>query len=751
MASLTPGVLLKLLQSINSNIKVCGEHRSVLLQVISIVPALTGSELFPDHGFFIKVSDSSHSTYVALSKDDNDLILTNKLQLGQFFYVDRIKAGTPVPVLVGVRPVPGRHPFVGSPKDLMHLLEPSETPSSNDQEGNKTAKSSDVSEASRDESPRQKIVIKEEKVVVQSRYMQGVAGSNSNPRKSGIDSSSSSNSNGSKASRNEIVGEVSNSKKGGNDLSMSCSTNGSQVDRNEINVAEIASSRKIGTDSSLRSGNGNKANGNENVEEITNSKKSGTDSSLSSSINGSKVKRNENVGEIVNSKKSGSDSSLRSNNGNKAINRNESVGEIMNSKKSGIDSSLGSNTGNKMNRNENVEEMMNSLKSGTDTSWSSNTNEGKANQNENVAETMKVGLPKSKEEPKAQELYKSGLPMRPRTPCIQSDELPRAKPNQVAKINTKKTNIKNTLIDSKGFNIPQQPTIKQDKLEHLNIFSSSRDRNSPNDGILWDSLPTSLVKSGKVILKRRNLASIVAMEAQREASTAAALVRCLSMFADLCTSASSDNPHISLTRFFTLHRLIDQANMSAKFKGTSQIVPINSSTSPDERPNKLGPSSTYSTSKNILKYPIPRPSTEIISVNARVEWARGNGAKETQEVKEILLKESQTWFLKFLEGALSSGFRVDAARDKKQKDGGGGGRSSSRRTDSNDDLIAVTLSQLKLANDWLDQLRCKAVELDDEGLVETVDQLKQKIYTCLLDHVDSAASALENRSDRANS
>ncbi|KAK9099580.1 hypothetical protein Syun_026625 [Stephania yunnanensis] len=654
MASLTPGVLLKLLQSINSNIKVCGEHRSVLLQVISIVPALTGSELFPDHGFFIKVSDSSHSTYVALSKDDNDLILMNKLQLGQFFYVDRIKAGTPVPVLVGVRPIPGRHLFVGSPKDLMNMLEPSETPSSNnDQEGIKTAKSSEVSEASsRDESPRHKIVIKEEKVVVQSRYMQGVAGSNSNSKKSGIDSSLSNNSNGSKASRIETVGESGNSKKGGADSSMTSSTN-------EINVAEIASSRKIGTDSSFRSSNGNKANGNENVEEITSSKTSGTDSSLSSSINGSKVNQSETVGEITNFKKSGTDWSLRSRNWSKA-NRNEDVGEITNSEKTGTDSSLSSNTRSRTNRNENVEEITNSKKCGTDTNWSSNTNEAKAkakaNRNENVAETMKVGLSKSKEEPKAQELYKSGLPMRPRTPRILSDEPPRAKPDQVAEINTKKTNIKETLIDSKG------------KLEHLNIFSSNRDRNSQHDGILWDSLPTSLMKSGKVILKRRNLASIVAMEAQREASTAAAIVRCLSMFADLCSSASTDDPHISLTKFFALHRLIDQANVSyLKSKGTSQIVPINSSTSPDERPSKLGPCSTYSTSRNIMKSPIPRPSTEIISVNARVEWARGSGAKDMQQVKEILQKETQTWFLKFLEGALSTGFCVDAARDKKQK------------------------------------------------------------------------------------
>lgn len=184
MASLTPGVLLKLLQSMNSNVKVRGEHRSVLLQVISIVPALTGSELWPNQGFFVKVSDSSHSTYVSLSKQDSELILNNELQLGQFFYVERVEGGTPVPILVGVRPVPGRHPFIGNPKDLMQILEPSEGPVQAEDEGTnlKFREFVDVKE----ENTRQKFVIKEEKAVVASRYMQGVMTSNS--KSNGVDS-----------------------------------------------------------------------------------------------------------------------------------------------------------------------------------------------------------------------------------------------------------------------------------------------------------------------------------------------------------------------------------------------------------------------------------------------------------------------------------------------------------------------------------------------------------------------------------
>ncbi|CAM8993671.1 unnamed protein product [Rhodiola kirilowii] len=172
MATLTAGVLLKLLQTIDQNVKVRGEHRSVLLQVISIVPSLSGSELWPNHGFFMKVSDSSHSTYVMLSKSDNELILNNKLQLGQFFYVDKMETGTPVPALVGVRPLPGRNPFVGSPKDLMRILVPSGGLTNATQKAKQSL-------GVKDEKLRHKLVIKEEKVVVASRYMLGASASNS--------------------------------------------------------------------------------------------------------------------------------------------------------------------------------------------------------------------------------------------------------------------------------------------------------------------------------------------------------------------------------------------------------------------------------------------------------------------------------------------------------------------------------------------------------------------------------------------
>ncbi|GFY90424.1 hypothetical protein Acr_07g0006210 [Actinidia rufa] len=122
MASLTPGVLSKLLENVgNRDAKVAGDHRTALLQVIGIVPALSGGDSDPwrSKGFFLRVSDSVHSAYVSIADEDADLILSDKIQLGQFVHVARLDSASPVPVLVGVKPVPRRRPCVGEPRDLI--------------------------------------------------------------------------------------------------------------------------------------------------------------------------------------------------------------------------------------------------------------------------------------------------------------------------------------------------------------------------------------------------------------------------------------------------------------------------------------------------------------------------------------------------------------------------------------------------------------------------------------------------------
>lgn len=129
MASLTPGVLSKLIENAgNKNFKVTGEHRSPLLQVLEIVPSLTGAgdddqnDPFRTRGFFLKLSDSLHSAYASISDDDLDLIYSDKIQLGQFVHVSRFdpaRSGSRVPVLRGLKPVSRRRPCVGNPVDLV--------------------------------------------------------------------------------------------------------------------------------------------------------------------------------------------------------------------------------------------------------------------------------------------------------------------------------------------------------------------------------------------------------------------------------------------------------------------------------------------------------------------------------------------------------------------------------------------------------------------------------------------------------
>ncbi|KAK4841272.1 hypothetical protein QYF36_001898 [Acer negundo] len=87
---------------------------------------LNEKNLWPKHGFYIKVSDSLHSIYVSLPSEHNDFVLSNKMQLGQFIYVDRLELGSPVPIVKGVKPIPGRHSLMGTLEPIMGLREKGE-------------------------------------------------------------------------------------------------------------------------------------------------------------------------------------------------------------------------------------------------------------------------------------------------------------------------------------------------------------------------------------------------------------------------------------------------------------------------------------------------------------------------------------------------------------------------------------------------------------------------------------------------
>jgi hypothetical protein len=119
MASLTPGVLTKLLQ--NAGNRVTNEHRQPLLQVTQIIPRLSDDTWQPNTGYFLKLSDSLHSAYVTVSDSDAELIRSNKLQLGQFVYITHFDSvdSCSVPLVCGLNPLPKRRACVGNPIDLV--------------------------------------------------------------------------------------------------------------------------------------------------------------------------------------------------------------------------------------------------------------------------------------------------------------------------------------------------------------------------------------------------------------------------------------------------------------------------------------------------------------------------------------------------------------------------------------------------------------------------------------------------------
>ncbi|KAK3148199.1 hypothetical protein QOZ80_3BG0291980 [Eleusine coracana subsp. coracana] len=554
MASLTPGILLKVLKNINSDVKVCGEYRSILLQVISIVPAITGSELWPDHGFFIKVSDSSHSTYVSLSKEDNELILSNKLQLGQFIYVEKVQSSIPVPVLVGVRPVPGRNPCIGNPKDLMQMSTPSGVLEALDQQ-RKTSKSSDLSESEK-ENLQRKVIIKEQKAVVASRYMLGVSSNN---------------------------GKITN-----------------------LNSS------------------------------IDSEKSNGSSSTCDAKSSAPKIKE-----------------------AKERPNNTSPYRAKLVSAKQEINKDARKNSG--------------------------------TSPSQNGSSTVKKQIPKDSKRESATERRSAPEPYKNSpTPAM---------------ISPPKQNCTSSPV-------PPVSSIKRRVVETIS----------------WDSLPASLIKSGKAVVRRKNVALIVAAEAQREASAAASLVKGLGIFAEIKESSEVD-PHSAIAKFFQLQRLILQ--QSAVWKSYSL------ETSKDSRPEKEKPSRKVHASHNRAATCNTVKNSDDAQTSEKVEWAREDGFKEICRSWITLKKESQSWFLSFLEGALETEFKFeDQSKNTRERVRG--------QSKGGDGRIAVRLSQLKETSNWLDQLQDEMDESSD-GSVETVEQLKQKVYKCLLGTVESAASALEGR------
>ncbi|XP_024025622.1 uncharacterized protein LOC21399217 [Morus notabilis] len=696
MANLVTGVLLKLLQHMNTDVKVAGEHRSSLLQVISIVPALAGSELFPNQGFYLKVSDSSHATYVSLPDEHDDLILSDKIQLGQFIHVERLESASPVPILRGVRPVPGRHPCVGSPEDIVatHSLGFLNNGNKNgkvksDSKLEKLDKKDLVVARSNSKKPAAalNVDVKKESVALMRMKSLNSRSIPSSPTSCySLPSSFEKFSNGVKQHQAKVKAKVGVVEKGSS--VRSTSPGGKKIGAGNP-IRNLVQGFELGAKALRKSWEGNmEVKGRE-----------------SSKLRGAKLDPKPDLRVSI---------PRRSTSSEKLPSKDENKNQI--SAKSSKEENRGQMSTKKV------------------------TGNGNSN-DQNRTDKQRTSLGKKS----SGELASNGIP----------------------------GNMVRVPINSR-------------KLTEASVS--------------WASLPTSLAKLGKEVMKRRDAAQTAAIEAMQEASAAESLLRCLSIYSELTSSAKEDNPQPAVEQFLTLHSSLSSACTITN----SLSKTIQASTSPDHEENpseeaikvtsekrkqaafwvqaalatnlssfsvfSKEPASTSVPSANSCQnqkiastnQPIlvlenstknaatksqvqgkvrqmigsklsapgtPRRVGDGSAINQKLlsqpppEWDRGNGFDEAVDLAGKLRLQSQDWFLGFVERFLDADVDSSALSDNGQ--------------------IAGMLTQLKSVNDWLDNISSSKDEVENPHVsAETIDRLRKKIYEYLLTHVESAAAAL---------
>ncbi|OIW08978.1 hypothetical protein TanjilG_05954 [Lupinus angustifolius] len=752
MANLIPGVLLKLLQYMNTDVKVAGEHRSSLLQVVSIVPALAGSELFPNQGFYLKVSDSSHATFVSLPNEHVDLILSDKIQLGQYVFVDKLESASPVPILHGVRPVPGRHPCVGTPEDIvathsLGFLDNDDDSKSSSKDRNSVSSGSiniNRSKSVTKMSGNRGVVGEKEKKVIRSSIVGG-GGKEEKSEKRSV-AFGRWNSLPSKPG-----GALKVDAKKGNELSL--------VQLRTMDSRSIPSSPR--SCYSLPNSFDKFSNGVKQHE----AKVKGVD------------KLTGKVGVVETGKTVSSTSSVVMKIG---------VGNTIRSLVQGI--GLGAKVLRK--------------------SWEEGM-EVKIRESSKPRPVTKYDpkpeVPSSV--PRRRSFSSEKLPFKEES-RIQASIKP-SKEEHKTQMSVKKATANRTMEEQEKSS-ERRNSLGQKSPEGSNnvipgnmVKVSLNSRKVKDANVQWALLPSSMSRLGKEVMKHRDAAQMAATVAMQEVAATDSLLQCLSMYSELSNSANEHNPQPAVEQFLTL---------TASLSATKTIVeslskPISEGSSPDsersttqealkvrtdrqkhaaswvqaalatnlspfavftKEPQSSRPpaSSNLQNQKTVLgskhmlvlhnssedtssKAPVKtrpaanlkhasqgtarRPSDMLANEHKQQaqplpEWIEGNGLHEVINLAEMLQLQSRDWFLGFIERFL------DTDGDTTLSDNG---------------QIAGMLTQLKSVNDWLDEIGSSSEEVEGESCqisAETIDRLRKKIYHYLLTHVESAAAALSGGS-----
>ncbi|CAN4100653.1 unnamed protein product [Withania somnifera] len=700
MATLVPGVLLKLLQHMNTDVKVAGEHRSSLLQVVSIVPALAGGELFPNQGFYLKVSDSSHATYVSLPDEHDDLILSDKIQLGQFIHV-------------------------GTPEDIVatHSL----GFLNNNGSLSPGSKSRDKTKSPSKASGNNHVGARDNKSAV-SRSNSGTKEEKVEKKKPTLTWSKS------------------------------------HLSKLALNVVEKKDSLMRVKSSSSRS--------------IPTSPTScySLPTSFEKFSNG--VKQQAKVKGLERLEKATAKPGLE---------KSSSV--------RGASPTLKRVAGNPLkNYLQGLELEPKALRK----SW-----EGNMDLKSRESPRLRVNKHDLKPEPRSTSVPRKSISEKTSKEDNRGILAKSSKEENKVHTSLKKTPTNGDPGDAdksckqktpKGKKLPGE--VNNGLQDLVKVAVSNRVLADGN--VAWSSLPSSLAKIGKEVMKHRDAAQVAAIEAMQVASATESLLRCLSTYSELSSSAKEDNAQPAVEQFLALHASLKNVHLVGDALSKT-ISAAGSESDHEENPSEealkavsekrkqatlwvnaalatnLSSFSVYS--KKATSSPIatsaPSPSPKIITGNQPmlvldnstknalaktqgkprptvsskiqssgsqrrltdgvaanqkpkspppVDWVRGDGLEETVDLAEMLRVASQDWFLGFVERFLDADVDASALSDNGQ--------------------IAGMLSQLKSVNDWLDEISSSKDDESPQIASETIDRIRKKIYEYLLTHVESAAAAL---------
>ncbi|XP_057967994.1 uncharacterized protein LOC131157678 [Malania oleifera] len=701
MASLTPGILLKLLQSMNSNTRVAGEHRSALLQVIGIVPALSGPyDLWPNHGFYVQLSDSLNSTYVSLSDRDTDLILANRLQLGQFAYVDRFEFDSPVPRVCGIRPIPGRHPFVGSPEPLIARISASRREfviqpvsdsdhSSLDPIAAYLSNAKKFEEAARSEVKEVQSEKGKSRQVLAPRDNVTVVGNLGNLDETKVSDRPQrfSSPAARKSQRSVSVG-----KKNGGVVERDPSPSG----KAKRSASPVPSKCVVPSLVAARDEN----------------RKTSREPAI---IVPSRYRQPSPSGRrqaSPNARRASLSPGRRLSGG---IKFSPAVSDSASKKKkANICAGISK-----------ISEALVGSSKASRKSWDEQPAKSAP------AEQKEKGASKSK--PDLQAILRTQAAMSRRLSDVNGRQPSLDDPSM-------NEDMKHNSIDGL---VSENPTY---------VFPgiTVHDKKWTDGSVPLDAVSADLARIGKEAMQRRVLASAAAAAALEEAAATESILRSLSMFSDLCSTSTAENPLPTIDRFLSVYDDVMRSKVNVE-----AIVAKHCSSAPQDRISteqsksiSIWVEAALATDLDIVSLltnqnaeppsTLPRSASKRQSVNAPSkdslkvfslssldpnvgEWTMGHGMKDTMELAMNLQAEMQMWFLRFIELSLDAGFQVLQERTADR----------SGKSPLKCGPIAAVLSQLKRVNDWLDLPAPKR----DEQLTEKIERLKRKMYGFVIQRV----------------